>query len=60
METRLIKKQQSRMDGFKFIQDAKTTLDSQNMYYVNVEKTIRSYYALILVGLVMIGYMILV
>lgn len=58
MESRLIKKQQSKKDNVRFISKVLTPLNPKDMYYVNVEQQIKSYFGMILIGLFMVMYMV--
>jgi len=50
--------QRNRTQELKFITKQLTPDNPQDRYYQNYEETFKTYYALILVGLIMIGYML--
>lgn len=54
----MIRIQRNKTDQLKFISKQLTPENPQNMYYMNYEETFKTYFALILIGLLMVAYLI--
>jgi len=58
METQLIRKQQKRAQGVRFVREVLTPMNPKDMFYHNVDQQLRTYFMIILVGLFMVMYMV--
>ena len=57
-DEQLMRMQRNRTQQLKFITKQLTPENPQNAYYQNYEETFKTYFALILVGLLMVAYLL--
>jgi hypothetical protein len=57
-DEQMLRIQRNKTQQLKFISTQLTPDNPQNVYYLNYEETFKTYLALILVGLLMLGYMV--
>lgn len=54
----MMRLQRNRTQQLKFITTQLTPENPQNAYYLNYDETFKTYFAIILVGLIMVGYLL--
>lgn len=59
IEKDLIKKQQKRGHGVRFVRDVLTPQNPKDMFYQNIEQQVTAYMVMILVGLMMVMYLVI-